>query len=338
MANEQPNPLWITEADVVELMHLGEAIDALEGTLKLEAEGKARPMNKTHQTWEAEGGLGTLHAIGATVEGAQTIGTKTWAHTPGGATPLLMLWDSDSGRLKCIIEAFALGQMRTGAMSGLATRWMAAEDADTFALIGTGKQAITQVAAVAAVRPVKTLKIFSPTPDKRRAFIEKLREEAFNFEIRECVSAAEACEGASIVTAITRAKEAFLDESLLQPGAHLNAVGAITPERCEFDGSVLPLAAMVAVDNVDSVRRLSQEFQKHYGEDEEAWRAVRPISAVIAEGKGRPADARLTLFKAMGMGLSDLAVGIELFERAKAAGKGRVFEHPVKVKPRLKGE
>src|SRR5678815_2410674 len=103
-------PLWITESDVVAMMHLGQAIDALEAGLKLQASGGAQNMTKTHVTW---GGAHTLHAIGATYEGAGVVGTKTWAHTEGGATPLVILWDAHSGALSAIIEAFALGQMRT---------------------------------------------------------------------------------------------------------------------------------------------------------------------------------------------------------------------------------
>ena len=132
------DPLWITESDVVESLSLPEAIPALEAGLALEAAGSARNMAKTHQIW---GGHHTLHAIGAVVEGAHIVGTKTWAHTAGGATPLVTLWNSESGNLEAIIEAFALGQMRTGGISGVATARMAAWDADDFAIIGTGKQA-----------------------------------------------------------------------------------------------------------------------------------------------------------------------------------------------------
>src|SRR5256885_15231270 len=123
-------------------------------------------MAKAHQIW---GGHHTLHAIGAVVEGANIVGTKTWAHTAGGATPLVTLWNSDTGRLEAIIEAFALGQMRTGGISGVATMHMAAGAADELAIVGTGKQAMTQVMAIAAVRPLKRIRVFSPTPANRAA-------------------------------------------------------------------------------------------------------------------------------------------------------------------------
>src|SRR5438477_5508628 len=139
--------LWISEADVVAMMDIGDATAALEKALLEEARGDAKNMVKTHVAW---GDGATLHAIGAVFAKEQFAGTKTWAHSKGGATPLLILFDSETGALKAIIEAFALGQMRTASASGVATDLLAPKDADDFAIIGTGKQAITQVAAIIA--------------------------------------------------------------------------------------------------------------------------------------------------------------------------------------------
>src|SRR5438876_9753064 len=115
------SPVWITEADVVSLIDMADAIGALQAGLRAEAAGAAHNMTKTHVEWQADGAHGTLHAIGAVFSDGGFAGTKTWAHTPGGATPVLVLFDSRTGALKGIIEAFALGQMRTGAASGVAT-------------------------------------------------------------------------------------------------------------------------------------------------------------------------------------------------------------------------
>jgi alanine dehydrogenase len=93
-------------------------------------------------------GGNNLHAIGAAYPQEGIAGTKTWAHTSGGACPLLILFSAETGNLLAIIEAFALGQMRTGGISGVATQWLAAPHADVLGLIGTGKQALAQLAAV----------------------------------------------------------------------------------------------------------------------------------------------------------------------------------------------
>ena len=124
--------LWVTESDVVSIMDMPAAIRALEAGLRAEARGAAINMTKTHVAWSSTGpghGDATLHAIGAAFPEDGFVGTKTWAHTPQGATPLVILYDSRTGALRAVIEAFAMGQLRTGAASGVATRMLAAGDA-----------------------------------------------------------------------------------------------------------------------------------------------------------------------------------------------------------------
>ena len=328
----EPETLWIPEADVVALLDLGEAIDALEEGLELEARGEARNMIKTQVLW---GDGNTLHAIGATADGAGLVGTKTWAHTTGGATPLLILWDSGSGSLKAIVEAFALGQMRTGAMSGVATRWLAREDADTLAIIGTGKQALTQLAAVAAVRPLREVRAFSPTAANRETFAARVRNEDFGVPLQLTSTLEEAVENASIVTLVTRAREPFLAAALVAAGSHINAVGAISPERAELCQDIFARCTQVAADSVPAVRMLSREFGDYYENGPGDWQDVKAMSAIVAGGIKRPGGADLTLFKAMGMGISDLALGMRIYERAVAVGKGRRIPHPQRARPRL---
>jgi len=324
------DPLWITEADVTRALSLPEAIDALRHCLAMEAAGTAVNMPKTLQIW---GGHHTLHAIGAVVEGAGVVGTKTWAHTAGGATPLVTLWSSESGKLLAIIEAFALGQMRTGGISGLATDCMARRDADELAIIGTGKQALTQVAAVAAVRTLKRIRVFSPTQQNRTDFIARLERLFPGTQLFESRSVAEALADAPIVTLVTRARSPIVSAAMLARGVHVNAVGAIAPDREEFSQDLFDRASAIAVDMLESVKSLSAEFGKRFGDGD--WSKVRLLSELVAEQWQRPVDADITLFKAMGMGLSDLALAIEILSRVKAKGGGRAIEHPKPAQPRL---
>ncbi|MBV8288317.1 MAG: ornithine cyclodeaminase family protein, partial [Hyphomicrobiales bacterium] len=284
-------------------------------------------MVKTHAIW---GGHHTLHAIGATFADEGFVGTKTWAHA-NGAAPLLILFDSHNGSLRAIIEAFALGQLRTGAISGLATKYLAAEGACDMALIGTGKQAMTQLAAVAAVRPLRRVRAFSRDGVARADFVARASK-ALGLNIEEASSVAQAVDNAAIVTLVTRATKPILASGMLAAGTHVNAVGAISPERTEFEPALLSRCAAVVADSVPQVQNLSSEFMQYYGRDEAKWGAVRPLSAVVSEGRGRPAGADLTLFKAMGMGISDLALGIEILRRASEQRLGREFPHPQPVK------
>ena len=145
-------------------------------------------------------------------------------------------------------------------MSAIATKWMSVRDADDLAIIGSGKQALTQVAAVAAVRLLRRIRVFSPTPAKRNAFADKLRSTFPGIEIKVADDAARATDGASIITLITRAREPVLSSSMVARGAHVNAAGAITQERREVSQDLFPRATLVAVDTVPGTRQLSAEF------------------------------------------------------------------------------
>lgn len=320
------DPVWITEADVVGLMDLGEAIGALESALRAEAKGDAQNMSKTLMQY----GKSNLHAIGARLDGL--VGTKTWAHTEGGTCPLLLLWDAKNGALVAVIEAFALGNMRTGGISGVAANWLADPAAKVMGLIGTGKQALSQVGTMLAVRPIERLQVFSPTAEKRAAFAAKVREE-FGIEVVEAASTEAACKGAQIVTLVSRATTPFLTAAMLDEGTHLNAVGAIAPDREEFTQDVFARVTAVAVDNLAGVRQLSREFMTQY--DKAGWDAVPTLATLIASGRRRTPKDDITVFKAMGMGISDLALGVELVKRAHAGGVGRSIPQPKKAKARL---
>ena len=201
------------------------------------------------------------------------------------------------------------------------------------ALIGTGMQAITQVAAVNAVRPLRRVRVWSPTAEKRRAFTDELARQ-FAFDVVEAPTLEAATQGASIVTLVTRAKEPFLPARMLAPGTHLNAVGAILPGNAEFHQDVFERVGAIAVDDVANLQKASREFIDRFAAGGD-WGAVQPIGAVIAANRARPADCDLSLFKSMGMGLSDLSVAVMALERARAQGAGRAIAHPVRATPRF---
>ena len=322
--------LWLSEDEVVSLMDMGEAIAALEKGLLAEAQGQAQNMVKTHVAWNGS----TLHAIGAAFPRAGFVGTKTWAHTEGGATPLVILFDSQTGDLKAVIEAFALGQLRTGAASGVATRCLAVRDAGEFAIIGTGKQALAQVAAVVAVRPIRSIRVFGRHKDRRSNFVSRTRQE-FNLEVVEAASIREAVQGAQIITTATRATEPFLSADMISRGAHINSIGAIVATRAEVAADVLARCEQVVVDSQPQARKLSRELMEYYGSGEDHWEQVASLANVVAGGAERSAASDLTLFKSLGMGISDLSLGMELYRKALEQGVGRPLPQPEKAVPRL---
>lgn len=328
-------PIWIPESDVVSLMDMPSAVRALEHGLLTEARGAAQNMNKTHVAWTAaDKESATLHAIGAAFPEDGFAGTKTWAHTPGGATPLVILYDAASGRLRAIIEAFALGQLRTGAATAVATRAMARSDADELALIGTGKQALAQVAAVHVVRPLKRVRVFGRSVERRQACVSRIRQ-TLELDAIEAASVAEAAAGAPIVTTVTRSRDPFLCASMLARGAHVNAVGAIVPSGAEIGPDVVARCTRIATDSPEQARRLARELIDVMGADETAWRRVERLSDIVAANRVRSSSDDLTLFKSLGMGISDLSLAIDVYRAAVAAGRGRELAHPTPAQPRL---
>jgi alanine dehydrogenase len=296
---------WISEADVVSALSLPDAIAALREAFTAEGAGDAVAMEKTMVSFSRHG---TLHALGAALEGERLVGTKTWAHTPGGADPVLLLFDADDGSLLAVVEAFALGQLRTAATVALATDCLAVPDADVLAVIGTGKQALPQVAAVCGVRPVAEVRAYSRDAENRKRFASAV-EAALGVSCRAADSVGDAVAGAGVITLITRATEPVLAGTMVGPGTHVNAVGAIDLERREFEPSLLGRCGMVVTDSVAQVKNLSSEFRQFYGSGPGRWSSVLSLGEVVAGGLGRHGPGELTLFKGMGSGVEDMALG-----------------------------
>lgn len=321
--------LWLTEQDVVALVTLDDAIEALERTIA------AHGAFNVPKALGALEDSGSMHALASAVPSLGYAGFKTWVHTKRGATAVYSLFDAGNGRLLAVIEAAALGQLRTSAMTGLGTRWLAPADAADMALVGTGSQAITQIAAVNAVRPLKRLRVYSPTAEKRRAFVENVRKR-FDLDVLEATSVEQATEAAPLVTLVTRAKEPFLSARMLARGAHLNAVGAILPGNAEFHQDVFDRTGIIVVDDLPNAQKASRELMDRFG-GERGWDSVQTLGSLIAAKGGRPEGCDLSLFKAMGMGLSDLAVAMMAFERGRDGDRGRRMPHPVRAVPTWKG-
>ncbi len=321
-------PIWLSEADVTASIDLGAAIGALARVLAAEADGKAQNMQKT---LTMVGANDALQAIGGSVAAEGLCGTKTWVNVAGKSQTILVLFSLTDGSLRAVIEATALGQIRTAAMSGVGTDWMAQEGATELAIIGTGKQALPQIAAVAAVRPLKRVRIFSRTEASRLALANAVRSKFPEIEVVAATSLQGAVEGAPIVTLCTNATEPFFTSAMAGHGTHINAVGAIVPARSEFTGDIFPRCAEIAVDTLDGVKELSREFIDYFGGGQASWDRVRPISQLIRAGRRRPANADLTLFKPMGVGIADLAVAVEVLKRSEARALGHALPERIRM-------
>ncbi|MCS8129885.1 ornithine cyclodeaminase family protein [Pseudomonas aeruginosa] len=306
--------LWLTEDVVSQLVPLEDAIEALERSLLEVADGVAFNVPK------ALGDLGqgsAMHCLGSASPKAGVCGFKTWVHTGQGAKALFSLFSAENGQLLAMMEANTLGQLRTAAMTAVGTRWLVADaHVNEMSVIGSGKQALGQIQAVNAVRPLSRIRIWSPNPERRSQFVEKVRANLKNAQVIDEPSIEAATEGAALVTVVTRATLPFFPARLLAPGAHLNAVGAILPGNAEIFPDVFERAKSIVVDDITNTRKASREFIDYFGADDEAWARVQPLSSVIQQRAAKTGAGDITLFKAMGMGLSDLAIARLVYERA----------------------
>lgn len=313
--------IWLEESDVASLVSLNDTIGALESSLRSVAVGEGLNIPKALGSFD-DGS--SMHSLGSALPSRGYCGFKNWINTKRGAKAVYMLFDSNEGRLVAMMEANALGQLRTAAMTGVGTKWVAKTGASDMAVIGSGRQALMQVAAVNAVRPLKRLRVWSPTPEKRESFAAELAKRLpARIDVADTLESA--TDGAEIVTLITRARDPFLHSSVLAPGTHLNAVGAILPTHAEFNQEVFERIGLIAVDDVNNARRGSRELIEYFdkGAGKGEWERVKLIGDVIAGVQSLPESSDITLFKSMGTGISDLSVAMLAYERAIARQLGQ---------------
>jgi ornithine cyclodeaminase len=209
---------------------------------------------------------------------------------------------------------------------------MSVVEASVMAVIGTGKQALAQVAAAVGQRPISIVRVFSPTRDNREAFGERLRArvrqlDVGRYNVLVCDSIEAAVDGADIVTTVTRSRQPFLEPGMLPPHTLVNALGAITPERAEIAEALVAGASIVVSDSPDVALDQSSEL-RHAGD-------VRALSAVVAEAGAIVASDGLRLFKAMGLGLADIAVAAEVLRQCMAEGRGTALPAKSRAAPQL---
>jgi ornithine cyclodeaminase/alanine dehydrogenase-like protein (mu-crystallin family) len=252
------------------------------------------------------------------------MGFKAYTHGKTGARFWVCLFDASDGRPRAVIEADWLGRMRTGAVSGLATKYLAPPQASVLTVIGSGTQSLTQVLAVAAIRPLREVRVFSRSLAHRDAFVGEL-ESALpaTIDIRPAGSLREAVEGAEILTTITSAAHPVFPGEWLQAGQHLNVCGSNYPDRREIDARVVARADLVVADDVEAARLEAGDLLLAEREGQLNWGRVRSLRDVVAGSAGTRQPSDVTLFKSVGLAIEDVAAGAAVLELAQARGAGQ---------------
>jgi len=320
---EQPmNILYLTEDDVAALLPMATALEAVEDAFRALAEpGPQHAENRPRQRAFVPGGL--LHTMNASLPSAGVLGLKAYTTFREANRFLVLLYSAEDGRLLALIEADRLGQIRTGAASGVATKYMARPDATTCGIIGTGWQARAQLAAVCAVRPVQHVLAYSRDPEHRRAFSTEMSQ-ALGIAVEPAESAEAAVRERDIVVTITSTREPVLRGTWLAPGTHVNAAGSNRADRREVDIAAVERSRRVAIDSVEQGRMEAGDLLAAVEAGVLRWDEVTELSLIVAgRASGRGAADEITLFKSLGLAVEDIAVAARVYRRAMAEGRGR---------------
>lgn len=312
--------LYLTEDDVKGLLTMDIALEAVEEGFRQQALGRAS--NSPRSRLQLDGGV--FNFMSAAAPGLDVMGTKTYGAVRGGSLRFhVQLLDASSGELLAMIEASALGQVRTGAASGVATKYMARQNATTVGVIGAGYQARTQLEAVCKVRGIARARVFSRTPERRVRFAQSTGPR-LEIDI-EPVDSAEACvRDADVAITITSASRPVLEGEWLSPGTHINAAGANHWMRRELDDEAVRRADVIVVDDVENARIECGDLLYPVERGITSWPSVHNLHEIISGAvPGRTGDDDITLFESQGLALEDIAVGRRVYEAAKEQGVGK---------------
>ena len=319
--------LLLSEDDVDALLTMSRALEAVEESFRRQAAGQA--ILHTRRRLEVPG-KSFLHYMAAADTTSGYLGMKIYTSVRGALRFLVPLYRAQTGELVALLEAERLGQMRTGAASGVATKYMSREDARTVGIVGTGLQARTQLEAIAAVRQIERIRAFGRDPVRREQFARGMSER-LGLAVTPVGTAEEAVREADIVVTATTASTPVVRSEWLAAGTHINAIGANFPQKRELDDAAVRRAAVIAVDSVEQSQLEAGDLIQVLGDDPARWGPVHELAGIVT-GKvaGRTGARDITLFKSNGIATWDVAVAVRVYELAEQKGLGRripLWEH-----------
>lgn len=319
--------LFIREDDIARVLRMPDVVAAVEDAFRQAGLGTA--VNRPRQ--RASSGDTILHVMSAAIPALGVMGLKAYSSARDGTRFLAMLYSTETGELLAVMEADRLGQMRTGAASAVATKYLARPDAGTVGIIGTGWQARSQLAAVACVRPVALVKCYSRDARRREAFAEEMIRE-LGAEVVAAERAEEAVEAEIIITATT-SSEPVLSGAWLRPGMHVNAIGSNWAQKRELDTEAVTRAGRIVVDDLEQAKLEAGDLIQSVEEGVLDWERVVELGPVVAGTEpGRRSAEEITLFESQGIALEDVAAMKLAYDRARALGIGEPFKRNESLK------
>ncbi len=323
--------LVVSQREVPALLPMADCIEAMAGALRTLAAGDARLPLRPVVT--LPDGRGTLAVMPAYLGGPPAIGLKAITVFPGNhGTPFdshqgaVLLFDAERGSLLAMIDASSITAIRTAAVSAVATRMLARQDAGDLALLGTGVQALSHLEAMAQVRRLRRVRAFSRDPRNVAGFAARAAGR-LGIRVEAAASAREAVEGADLVCTTTASRTPVLEGSWLSPGAHVNAVGASLNDARELDTAAVA-GAHLFVDRRESTLAEAGDFLIPRAEGAISDEHIRGEIGELLLGTrpGRTTREEVTLFKSLGLAVEDVAAARVVYANATRDGAGTWVE------------
>jgi ornithine cyclodeaminase len=312
-----------------------ECIRVMRDALGALARGEALVPLRTIMRVPGVGGfLGLMPGYISPLKGQEgALGMKAVSVFPGNAKRgidthqgAVLLFEADTGRLSALMDGAAITAIRTAAVSGVATDLLARRDASELAILGAGVQARTHIDAVAAVRPLRQVRIWSRNPERAAALAAELRPR-FQFPIEPATSVETAVRAADIVATVTASPEPILQRPWLKEGVHINAVGSSIPTSREIDTATMA-AARLFVDRRESALAEAGDLLIPMLEGAVKGDHIQSElgDVIIGKDPGRRSPTELTLFKSLGLAVEDVASAAYIVRRARETGTGQTVK------------
>ena len=327
--------LVLSAKDVERLLPMRECIQVMREALAALARGEALvPLRMVMRMPDASGFLGVMPGyIAPAGEDGGALGMKAVSVFPGNAKRgidthqgAVLLFEADTGRLSALMDGAAITAIRTAAVSGVATDALARKDAAELAVLGAGVQARTHLEAIAAVRPLRRVRIWSRNGEHARSLVEEQRRH-FQCPLETAATPEAAVRGADIIATVTASPEPVLQQAWLEEGAHINAVGSSIPAAREIDSATMA-AARLFVDRRESALNEAGDVlipmrEGAFGADHIE---AELGEVLIGKNQGRQSPTELTLFKSLGLSVEDVASAAHIAKRARAERIGQTVQ------------
>ena len=310
--------LFLKDEDVAQCVSMDAMLEAIESMQRQYGDGQAH--NMTRRKIIAESGM--LSVMGGGLFHQGLLGVKTYTVVKGAYSFQVSLYDANTGELLLYTQANRLGQLRTGATTGVAVKHLANPGDATVGIIGTGGQAATQLAAVSKVRGIKKIKAFSRTQDRREEFARRITD-TMGVEVSAAASNEDAVRDCDIVLCIAANMEPVVEGTWLKDGSTVIGAGPTTWRAREVDEETLKRAGKLIVDSTEQAAIEAGDLCSAVDKGIIQWSKVHELRHVVSGAvTGRDDQGQIVYAKIMGTGVADVAAAKLAYDSAKAQGLG----------------